>query len=396
MKNKVFISAFVLILALCAGCGGKTDKPVSEAGRSKPVTGIDACFDEELGYYNESPSVIRIGAKQYMFYTRNEQKDMQTDTIAVRSAEYRNGKWNYGEFRTVLRPTEKGWDGASVFAADVVKGEFNYNGKIYAYLMAYSGSSKQNRTNAQIGFAVCDTIDGDYIKVGENPIVEFSKQEQTAVGLTNYKGLTEPSLVSYDKKGKITLFYSHYGKFNNSYALEMDCSDLNSVIRGGRIKLNVSGLADGLNSPMLFSADYVYDPDENIYIVCRNYGGSVSGLPSVAEAVQTVEADADEIYKVYDNLPGTVPAEGVWKLYNSRQRRISAIHTGVDDADTSRGNGYKRIYNGCVVSDQYGHSVSSREIQIYFTSSAVSGDDGLEGNEYVFTPMIHEYTITRG
>ena len=67
-----------------------------------------------------------------------------------------------------------------------------------------------------------------------------------------------------------------------------------------------------------------------------------------------------------------------------------------DGVDMTRTNGYKRIYNGCIASDAYGYTVSSREISVYFTSSAVSGADGLEGEEYKYTPMIHEFTIGRG
>ena len=90
-------------------------------------------------------------------------------------------------------------------------------------------------------------------------------------------------------------------------------------------------------------------------------------------------------------------ADPVWALYNAKQRRIGAIHTAVDDEDDfSRSGGYKRIYNGCIASDEYGYTVSSRSVDIYFTSSAVSGDEGLIGDEYLYTPMIHEFPLERG
>jgi len=112
----------------------------------------------------------------------------------------------------------------------------------------------------------------------------------------------------------------------------MDCSDLGSIIRGGRMKINVSGLADGSENTTLYSADYAYDPDENLYVVCRNYSGTVSGLPAVSEAVQPVIASADRIFEVSDNAP-MESADPVWALYNAKQRRIGAIHTAVDDDD---------------------------------------------------------------
>ena len=398
MKRKLVITgllAATLLLAACGGIGG-------EEAKSKPLTGIDACFNEALGYYNESPSVIQTGTTQYIFYTRNETKnDATTDTIAVRKGTYKNGEWTYGEPKTVLRPSADGFDSASVFGADVVKGEFAYEGKTYPYLMVYSGSEKTNRGNAQIGFAVSEKIDGEYIRIGNAPLIEFYKTTHTPVGLKNYKGLTEPSIVSYDQKGKVTVFYTFYGYFECNYAMQMDLSDLSSMTKGGAIRVNTAGVADGVENTMLFAGDYVYDPDEDTYVVCRNYGGSVTGLPTVSEAVQVLTASAADIYKVNENEPGdTMGAEAVWSLYNSRQRRISAVHTAMDveegSTDMSRADGYSRIYNGCIASDPYGYTVSSNEAVVYFTSSATSGDDSLTGDEYKFTPMIHEFVVGRG
>ncbi|MBR2341447.1 MAG: hypothetical protein IKA72_03470 [Clostridia bacterium] len=396
MRRKLLLTgllaATVLFTAACSPMG---------QSKQKPLTGIDACFNEELGHYNESPSVIRQGATQYMFYTRNETKnDDTTDTIAVRKATLSGGKWSYGDAKTILRPSENGWDKASVFGADVVKGKFAFEGKTYSYLMVYSGSSKSNRGNAQIGFAVSETIDGEYIRVSDKPLVVFDKTTQTPVGLKNYKGAVEPSIVSYDQKGKVTVFYTFYGYFECNYAMQFDLSDLSAIKKSGNVRVNTAGVADGVENTMLYSGDWVYDPDEDMYAVCRNYGGKVSGLPTVSEAVQTLKASGADIYKINDNAPNeNTMLTAVWSLYNNKQRRISAVHTAMDSPDgedMTRTNGYKRIYNGCIASDAYGYTISSREINVYFTSSALSGAEGLEGDEYKFTPMIHEYTIGRG
>lgn len=381
------VSAMIATSAGCAGGGV----------RQKPLTGIDPCFSEELGYYNESPSVVRIANEQYMFYTRNEIKnDDSSDTVAVRKAIYTQSGWQFGQAKKVLSLSENGWDSGSIFGADVVKGEFLYGGKTYSYLMAYAGSEDSNRSNAQIGFAVSETIDGDYVRVGDSPVVTFDKKLETPVGLTNYKGLQEPSMVSFDEKGKLTLFYTYYGKFECSYAIEMDCSDLGSIVRGGRRMVNTAGLADSQTNTTLYAGSYAYDPEEKAYVVVRNYASSVSGLPAVSEAVQAVIASADKIFAVASGGAGSKP-EAVWQLYDPAQRRVSAIHTAIDDEnDMSRSNGYKRVYNACIAKDEYGRTVSFRQADIYFTSSAVSSDEGLSGDEYVFTPMIHEYVIERG
>ena len=396
MRSKLFLTGLLAAtVVLAAGCSPQ------EQSKAKPLTGIDACFTEELGYYNESPSVIRQGGTQYMFYTRNETKsDDTTDTIAVRKATLSGGKWTYGEAKTILRPSESGWDKASVFAADVVKGKFAFDGKTYSYLMVYSGSSKANRGNAQIGFAVSETIDGEYIRVSEKPLIAFDKTLETPVGLKNYKGAVEPSIVSYDQKGKVTVFYTFYGYFECNYAMQFDLSDLSAIQKTGNIRVNTAGVADGVENTMLYSGDWAYDPDEDQYTVCRNYGGKVTGLPTVSEAVQTLTASAADIYKINDNAPNQNAAPTpVWSLYNNKQRRIATVHTAmdtVDGMDMTRTNGYKRIYNACIATDAYGYTVSSREIDVYFTSSAVSGADGLEGDEYKYTPMIHEFIVGRG
>lgn len=409
-KIWIIIISVVVVLAigataLCLSLGscnqsadsssGSIEKP--EPGKPKLITGIDPCFEEDLQFYNESPSVLRVGNTQYLFYTRNEvASDENTSAIFVRKATFESGKWNYGEPKKVLSRSSEGWDSVAVFAADVIKGEFSYKGTTYSYLMAYNGSKKANRNNAQIGFAVSNEIDGEYIRVGNAPVVEYDKTTQTPVGLTNFKGVVEPSMVSYDMKGKLTLFYTFYGKFNSSYALEMDCSNLESIKKSGRMKINVAGLTDGYDNTTLYGGDYVYNPDDGTYVVCRNYGGAVSGLPSVSEAVQIVTCKGSEMFRVDSNTAGTTP-EKVWSLYNGARRRISAIHTAIDDLeDMSRSNGYKRIYNGCIASDVYGYALSTRNVEIYFTSSAVSGDEGLVGNEYLFSPMIHEYHLARG
>ena len=139
----------------------------------------------------------------------------------------------------------------------------------------------------------------------------------------------------------------------------------------------------------MFAGDFAYDPDEDAYVACRNYGAAMSGLPTVSEAVQTVVAPSQKLFEV--GAP-----EDVWSLYSTRQRRIAAIHTSIEDLnDMSRAGGYKRIYNACVATDVYGYTLSSQSIDVYFTSSAVSGDEGLTGDAYMFTPMIHEFTVER-
>ena len=136
--KKLFCALFAGLLALtmtaCAD-GGKTpggDTPGGgeETFENKVFDGIGAVFDESLGYYNEHPSAIQDGTTRWLFYTRNTVKyDNTTDSIAVRKGTYSGGEWTYGDPVTCITPSESGWDSASVFNADVVKGAFSYGGE---------------------------------------------------------------------------------------------------------------------------------------------------------------------------------------------------------------------------------------------------------------------------
>ena len=79
-KKLCITAALSFIFLFACGCSD-----AEGTNKHKPITGIDPCFEESLGYYNESPSVVRMGNIQYMFYTRNANiNDNTSDTIAVR------------------------------------------------------------------------------------------------------------------------------------------------------------------------------------------------------------------------------------------------------------------------------------------------------------------------
>lgn len=125
-KKLCITAALSFIFLFACGCSD-----AEGTNKHKPITGIDPCFEENLGYYNESPNVVRMGNIQYMFYTRNANiNDNTSDTIAVRRAEWRDGKWNYGEAKTVLSVSDNGWDSGSVFSADVVKESFSTRARL--------------------------------------------------------------------------------------------------------------------------------------------------------------------------------------------------------------------------------------------------------------------------
>jgi hypothetical protein len=394
MKYIKYINLILfIVLGILTGCSKTNEEVISDTTyEEKLITGIAPVFDESLGYYNENPSVVRVSENlQYVYYTRNEIKyDSNSDSIAVRKAENVNGKWVYGNYKTILRPSNNSWDSLSVSSPDVVKGVFNYQGETYNYLMAYTGFNIIGRMNGQIGFAVSKSPDGEFIKVGSKPIIEFDKTDESISGIKNFKGLQEPSLVSYDKKGKIQLFYSFYGQFHGTYSIEIDAINLDKIIKGGRMLVETKGLLDVLEGPQLYNSDWALDPYTYTYVVVRNYGSKSRDFPKVAEGIQILRAPVEVINQI--NI--AQKKEFVWHFYNRNYQNITGIMTSDDYSDDpTKWNGYQRVYNASIVSDEYGWLISPDNIEVLFTSSATSGTLGLEENQYLFSQMIHSFNL---
>lgn len=411
MKKVSLLVLLTFLFAALVGCGQTTDPdnpgpggdqpggtdPTEETFESKPIEGIDAVFDESLGYYNESPSVIQEGNKRYLFYTRNTTKyDAATDSIAVRVGTYSNKKWTYGDATTCITVSESGWDSGHVFAADVVKGSFGYSGKTYSYLMAYCGNNLSTRNNASIGLAVAETPTGEWVKVGTKPLVAFESSEWDSVGLTSYPGAIEPSLVSYDKGGKVYLFYEESENFKSNYCLELDCSDLDSVVKGGRWVIETTGISDtGINNPLLYGADYVYyEAGDELFAVREKSAASVTAEPKVSVALQVVRSSADVIDQtiVQGIVSGSTEATTWWSSLKS----LDGDDTALDD-DPAKILGYMRLFSPCIASDEYGWMLEYGTLEIFFTTQAVDGDANLPSGQtdaYRFSQMIHTITVT--
>lgn len=400
--KKLFCALLAGLLALtmtaCAD-GGKTpggDTPGGgeETFENKVFDGIGAVFDESLGYYNEHPSAIQDGTTRWLFYTRNTVKyDNATDSIAVRKGTYSGGEWTYGDPVTCITPSESGWDSASVFNADVVKGAFSYGGENYSYLMAYSGSDRADRTDADIGFADAKEPDGAWVKVGDEPFIRFTSSEWDSVGLTYYPGAIEPSLVSYDKAGKVYLFYEESEVFKSNYAYELDCSDLGAIVKGGRKVIERTGISDlGTSNPLLYGADYAYDPDSDFLFAVREGRTTATSDPIVADEVQALRSSMDILDTIDQGIAQGEPR--VW--WESVGDKIDGDATA-DTSDPDKIFGYTRIFSPCIVSDAYGNMLEYGRFEMLFTTQANDGDERLPADRadaYKYSQMIHSMEIT--
>lgn len=289
MKKRI-VSRVAAVALLCfvtasaAACSNETEEFVS-----KPVTGIDAMFDESLGYYNEHPCVVQVSeTERYVYYTKNTARSENgSEYIAVRQGTFQDGTWTYGEPAAALSPAQSGWDSGRVFQADVIGGSFTYEGDSYAWLMAYAGTGTQSsRDGAQIGLAVASSPAGPWTRVGSAPFVTWSASDYTQYGELLTDGVNEPSLVSYNRAEQVILFYSLYNPNtvdSCKYVLLDLSGDLNALtsVKGERGNLLSSkGIRDMSTTPACIAADFALTADGETLI--RSGGSGVHGVRRAA------------------------------------------------------------------------------------------------------------------
>lgn len=387
MKRRVFrgvafAALLCLITAAAAACADGAEEFIL-----KPITGIDAMFNESLGYYNEHPCVVQASeTERYVYYTRNAVlSENRGEYIAVRKATFADGAWTYSEPTAALSPAESGWDSGRVFQADVVKGSFTYGGAPYEWLMAYAGTDTQSsRDGAQIGLAVANAPTGPWTRVSAQPFITWSAADYTQYGELLTDGVNEPSLVNYNAASQVILFYSlHNPNTADSckYVLLDLAADLNtfSSVKGERGNLLSSkGIQDMSTTPACVSADFALSSDGQTLVAVRDYYPIEATTPANAAAVQVVSAPVSILI---ESVSASSPS---WTTVNDR---INALDTAVW---TEQGKtGYDRIYSGCVIADAYGRVADPEEFSIAFTSSATAAAT----QSYAFTPMLHEMSV---
>ena len=387
MKGRIFRGIAVVALlcsvtAAAAACSDNTEEFVS-----KPITGIDAMFDESLGYYNEHPCVVQVSeTERYVYYTKNEVvSENRGEYIAVRKGTFGNGTWTYSAPSEALAPAESGWDSGRVFQADVIKGSFTYGGTAYEWLMAYAGTGAQSsRDGAQIGLAVANSPTGPWTRVSAEPFVTWSASDYTQYGEVLTKGVNEPSLVNYNSASQVILFYSLYNPNTADsckYVLLDLSADLNtfSPVKGERGNLLSSkGIQDMSAAPACVSADFAISADGATLVAVRDYYPIEATTPANAAAVQVISAPVSILI---ESISASSPS---WEIINDR---INALDTAVWTEEGK--TGYDRIYSGCVIADGYGRIADPVDFSIAFTSSATA----TATQSYAFTPMLHEMSV---
>lgn len=405
MKNfkKLVLPMCFIIATSCAlavGCGGKTppdegkDPETPAESTIKPVTGIDPIFVDQIGLNNESPAVIEKEGVRYLYYTKNSEAMGGHSTVALRKGTKSGTSWTYGDASIVLTPSEDGaWDDSHVFAPAVVQGKFTLDGTDYSYLMAYAGAGVTNIQNAQIGLAVSNSLESGWKKVGD-PVITYDRKDYSSEGQLNATGATEPSLVSFDKEGKVYLFYSLFAPSISATArfVEFDFSDLDNVSSvkaqyGSMVA--AKGADDATADPSLLNADFAFkkaDGEEyaTLYAVKDNYPVE-SSRPMLPASVSLFKGgEYEALYRVVSDKTEADNLEPVWTSMGKIDFRKTAILS-----DEARKDGYARIFSAAIVKDSYGYMLSDTQAEIVFSASPTS-----QVKNFAYAKSLHSLVLT--
>ncbi len=313
-----------------------------------------------LGYYMKDADVLQASeTERYIVYTTNAESGEEDNVIAIMKGEKDANGWAYGAGKTILEPGS-GWD-KYLGSASIVKGDFSYKGESYGYLMAYAATAQEDGLAQSIGLAVAKQIDGQYVRVGDAPVLSYDKGQYG-----NNPGFYAPSLVNKDGKSAVGLFYTRadiYGHF--MYFGNADMSNLDNVKLTGNMVTNKGNLSGGDAVTMMPNMDVALGADGYLYAV-KDISPSAAQKPMTATSFEYAKIKLEE-------LATTDDGEG-W---------ISASTFDYLDLD----NGYERAYSASLVCDLYGHALEAVEI-IYNVSDTEAANP-----DYIFSQKFLSITV---
>lgn len=378
MKNKRFLLLPIIALSMATfvSCGNKnksssqSDNPV-ESFEQKHSLGLPAFFDESDGYQNEDPCIIQNNENEvFVYYTRNLTKNTSEDEcICVKHGILKDNKWSFDETKIVLKTSDDEWDSSHIFAPSVIKGDFVFDGNMYRYLLAYGGTNQDDRASSQIGLAVSNFPDREFIRISEKPIVSY-EPDDWGVGLSTAKGVSDPSLVSKNQSNQVWLFYSFYSPTVSASErmVELDISkDIKNLISYDALEGSVianKGIVDYSTVPTLLAGDFAYDEFSNsLYVVNDFYPAATSSKPYAPQQVALYRANINDV--LYTIPSPEVEIEGWTPL--GRINKDSTIADGK--------TGYSRIYSASLFKNAYGHVEIEDQIDALITVSETTQEN---------------------
>ena len=322
-------------------------------------------FDAKSSYgiYNYCPSVMETeDGTRYVYYCTNQTSYRVIDYVGCRKGTPNaDGTYTWSQEKVVFSPSSNLWDSMHTCDPSVIKGSFNYNGTNYAYLMAYLGCTSTDNQENKVGLAVSNSPDGEFIRVGEIPVVDFVKDPSS----TAFQwGVGQPSIVSIDKAGKVWMFYTRGDKNGTrTVVTECDFSNLNAPVVGAEVKLATTNLVelDG-DRDIINNADFAYDPVANKFYSASDCHPNPSSEPNYISSHFRVTS-----------FKGTDFAKANWKYLAT-----------VGPEDTS----FARNHNVGLVRDEYGHIPARDYVTVYYTVS-------IEGSNSLWSYRLYDFNIVK-
>ncbi len=326
-----------------------------------PLNG-DVSFEEELfgddiekNYYNYCPSIMMEGNDtMHIWYCSNKTTGNVTDYIAYRKGTLcQDGKWTFTEKTLVLKPGKgKEWDSRHTCDPSVIKGDFNYRGTLYSYMMAYLGCVTDDCTANEVGLAFAEKPEGPWVKFDENAIANYYSSSEFN---SRTWGYGQPSLVSYDKNGKVLLFYTKgITTATFTYVEFWDFSDANNPKKINERAIPNTDIA-------LNNADFAYDPFNGKFYCIRDHHTKEQWCPTdggvnwISGSVSLLEISSGNAATGPDSIFG----------------ELSLVNAGIIDSETT---GYPRNHNAGLVTDEYGWIIKSGEYPVVYTVSLLATD----------------------
>lgn len=379
-KNVSILLIFMLIFvfAACNKNSSTTEDLTTSSNLTNIVTTVEDVTTTEisteitygipqpnLGFYMRDADVIQEeDGLRYVVYTTNMESGVDINQIAIRQGTDNGEGYIYGDEVVILEGDVNGWD-SYIGSASITKGSFSFAGFTYSYLMAYSGTESSTDDAFSIGFALANDPLGTWVKVGNEPIVSYDKEVYGEA----YAGFYAPSLINMNKDSIVRLFYTWgdaYGHF--TYFIDFDLANLDNLVMSGYAMVpNNGNLSSGDDATLMPNTDMVYDSVEGIFYMVKDYSPSASQEPKVSTRIEIAWIDESELY--------VVPNENGWTSLE--------VYDFSDTPDYL----FERLYSGSIVSDAYGHLLSTETLEIVYNVS----DLQIENSDYLYSQYLEVF-----
>ncbi|MBQ2712738.1 MAG: hypothetical protein IJF71_05100 [Clostridia bacterium] len=324
-------------------------------------------------FFNYCPAIITETDENgnevmHIWFCTNKDDGLIMDHIGYRKGvKQANGKWIFSELQIVMQPTPDTWDARHTCDPAVIKGEFQYQGEKYCYLMAYLGCVTEDYSNNETGIAVANSPVGPWVKVDTlNPIVPWADECQPGQW-----GTGMPALISIDKKGEVLLTYQSSKRGTGVQRWDFSNLDDPTLKAQFNVSLTHKGIYNSANIKCNVGIpDFAFDPETN-----RLYVFGVTNEKNPPDETKTL-VNSHCVLAYIENIGSMEEACTVLQSGNYTWNVVGYV----GPADT----GFERNHNPGIVRDCYGYIPESEKIGVVVATGHNSWD-----NENIFTYRLH-------